>query len=270
MSLPIDFPFVSVGDGNPVAEAWRMDGFDDENTDRGRLYVTTVAVGATLRFDLFSDRDELNLVAQGAATAGARATLAEQNNSGLSGSVWCLTVQADSLTLFVALATDKDIERRDDRIGGLLGESPAELNFSDVWDLTMREFYLRIQADYPPPAFVSDPLRFPGTGQVQTAGRRGLPDVDAIYLWHLNSEGDWELKGLDNPGDWRTWATLYSLHLIWDRKARSGDDELLARADRYLQDADRSWAMVPVLIDADGDRVPERAVRIRSMYIERG
>lgn len=270
MSLPVDFPFLTVGDAAPTAEAWRLEGFDDDNTHRGRIYVTTVVVGNTLRFDLFSDRDRLLLVAQGAAALNDRATLAEMNDSGLSGSVRNIATRADSFLLFVALATDGDIERRDDRIKGLLGEEPAECDFSAVWDLTIREFYIRIQADFPPPAFVGDPLKFPGTSPVQTQGRRGMPDVHAIHLWHLNGEGDWELKGLENPGDWRTWATLYSLHLIWDRHARSGEDEIVARSDRYLQDSDRAWRMVPVLVDSDGDQVPERQVKTRTMYLERG
>jgi len=270
VSLPIDFPFVTVGDSFPSTEAWRLAGFTDENTDRGRLHATFTVVGGELQVSLYSDRDKANLVAQGQAATNARATLAEMNDSGISGSVFITNVNADNIVVFVALATDLDIERRDDRIRGLLGEDPAECDFSAVWDFVIREFYVRIQANFPPPAFVSDPLRFPGSGQVQTAGRRGLPDVHAIHLWHLNGEGDWELKGLENPGDWRTWATLYSLHLIWDRRARSGDDELVARADRYLSDSDRAWSMVPVLVDSDGDSVPERQVKTRSSYLTRG
>ena len=270
MSLPIDFPFLTVGDQGPVSEAWRVEGFDDLNTDRGRLYVTTTVVGSTLQFELFSDRDRTALVMQGAAALNVRAVLAEQNDSGASGSVKVLELTARAFVLFVALATDRDIERRDNRINGLLSEEPAECNFEAVWDLTIREFYLRIQADYPTPMSVSDPLRFPGAGQVQIQGARGMPDVYALDLWRINGEGDWELKGLQNPGDWRTWATLYSLFLIWDREARSGDDNLIQRAQLYLDDSEKAWRRIPVLVDQDGDAIPEVQTRIRSAYLTRG
>ena len=271
MSLPIDHPYLTTGDGTPVAEAWRFDGFDDENTDRGRLHVTTVIVGATLRFDCYSDRDKTTLVCSGAAAQNVRAVLAEQGTSGISGSVKVLAIVADArLTVYLALATDRDIEKRDDRIRGLLGEEPAECDFRAVWELVIREFYLRIQADIPPPSFTADPLRFPGTGSQQTGGRSGLPDLHALDLWHLNGEGDWEIKGLENVSDWRTWATEYSLWLIWDRKARSGEDEIGARADRYLADSRDSWQRVPYMIDSDRDEVADAPITIRSMTFERG
>ncbi len=271
MSLPIDHPYITTGDGTPVAEAWRFDGFSDENTDRGRLHVTTVVVGSTLRFDCYSDRDKTALVCTGAAAKGSRATLAESGSSRLSGSVKVLEVVADTvLTVYLALATDRDIEKRDDRIRGLLGEEPAEGDFRAVWELVIREFYLRIQADVPPPSFVGDPLRFPGTSSQQTAGRSGLPDIRGVDLWHLNGEGDWEIKGLENVVDWRTWAIEYSLWLIWDRKARSGEDEIVARANRYLEDAKDSWQRVPYMVDSDRDEIADRPLTIRSMTLERG
>lgn len=271
MSLPIDHPYITTGDGAPVAEAWRFDGFDDGNTDRGRLHVTTVVVGAELRFDCYKDRDKTALVCQGAAAIGARAVLADQNNSGISGSVMVVTVAPDTrLTVYLALATDIDIEKRDDRIRGLLGEEPAECDFRAVWELVIREFYLRIQSDIPPPAFVGDPLRFPGTSSQQTPGASGLADVRGIDIWHLNGEGDWEIKGLENVKDWRTWAVEYSLWLIWDRKARDGEDTLVARADRYLDDSKQSWQRVPYMIDSDRDEVADRPLEIRSLTLERG
>ena len=270
MSLPLDYPFITVGDSEPVAEAWRIEGFADENTDHGRLHVTAAIVGGLLRFSVYKDRAKTLLVLQGEAAAGARATLTAQNNSGLSGSVKVNAVEATNLVLFLALATDRDIEQRDDRIAGLRGEEPDEVDFQAVWSQVMRRFYLGIQADFPPPQFASSPLHFPGASPTQIQGKRGQPDVHAILLWHLNGEGDWELKGLQNPGDWRDWAILYSLFLIWDRKARSGDDGLVTRADRYLIDADRAWKMVPILLDSDGDQAPEREIRTKSVYINRG
>lgn len=270
MSLPIDYPFVTVGDATPITEAWRFDGFNDENTDRGRVYFVTANVGGEVQFSGYSDRDKTALVVQGQAAVGSRATLAEQNNSGLSGSVKVLANAVENITVFVALATQKDLERREDRVSGLLGEDPFELDFSAIYHEVMREFYTNIQATFPPPSYVGDPLNFPGTAPVVTQGNRGMPEVHALFLWYQNGEGDWELKGLENPGDWRTWAILYSLHLIWDRKARSGDDNIQARADRFLEDARRAWKKVPVMIDSDGDQVPERTVHTRTMYLERG
>jgi len=270
VSLPVDFPVVTTGDGQPVAESWRLVGFSDENTDHGRLHITTVIVGGTLRFDCYSDRARGAMVCQGAAAPGAEATLAEVGDSGISGTVWVLAARAQTFTVFLALATDQDLERRDDRISGLKLEDPAEEDFRDVWVEAMREFYIRIQSLYPPPAFVSDPLRFPGTGQTQTPGRLGLPEATSVALWHLTAEGTWELKGLENPTDWRTWAILYCLQVIWERKARSGDDGLLERAARYQEEAERAWERVPVMVDTDRNAVPERILQIRTMTLERG
>ena len=98
----------------------------------------------------------------------------------------------------------------------------------------------------------------------------GLADVRGIDLWHINGEGDWELKGLENIIDWRTWAVNYSLWLIWDRKARSGDDGLVERANRYLEDSERAWLRVPYLVDSDRDEVADRPLEIRTFTLERG
>jgi len=99
-----------------------------------------------------------------------------------------------------------------------------------------------------------------------------LPDVRGADLWHLNGEGDWEIKGLENVIDWRTWAVEYSLWLIWDRKGRSGqtEDGVVERADRYLEDSKDSWQRVPYMVDSDRDEVADRPIVIRSMTLERG
>jgi hypothetical protein len=170
--------------------------------------------------------------------------------------------------LWVQLATQDDIlEREDDARAFLLGD-PPEANFDVVARATMRQFYLAMQADFPPPQEFSGPLEFYGREQV--AGRRGLPDADAVDMWNLNDEGDWELVGVQNAGDWKEWAILWSLHLLWRRKAGSAEDPLLARSEGYRLDAERAWKMVRVQVDRDYDALPDRQLNIRTPRLRRG
>ncbi len=270
MSLPLDFPFVSTGDRGAILNAWRLSGFNDENTDRGRLWITSLAAGANITVNVYKDRDRTQLVATGTGAVAARVTLTASNSSGLTGSVFAETATAATITLHVSVVSDKDFEGRDERITGLLPEEPSRDDFTDIWGQVMGQFYRQIQSIYPPPVFVGDPLRFPGTASVQEQGSRGMPEAYAIDLWALNNDKDWELKGLQNPRDFSEWGINYGLYLIWNRKVRSGDDTIFARAQFYLGESERQWNMVPVNVDTDRDGIPERKVRIRSMTLRRG
>lgn len=271
MSLPLDFPFVSTGDREGLLNTWRLVGFDDGNTDRGRLWVSTLASGSNLTVNVYKNRERTLLVATGTGPTKARITLPVSNSSGLTGSVFAEAVQATAgIILHVSVVSDKDWEERDERIRGLLPEEPTAEDFTDIWRQVMGQLYRMIQAIYPPPVFVGDPLRFPGTASVQEQGSRGMPEAYAIDLWSLNNEKDWELKGLQNPRDFSEWGINYGLYLIWNRKVRSGDDAIFTRAQFYLEESARQWDMIPVNVDTDRDGIPERKVRIRSMTLRRG
>jgi len=134
----------------------------------------------------------------------------------------------------------------------------------------MREFNTRMAATFPPPVGIGDPLSWAPSGQEQ--GNRGLPDASAEYFWSLNRWGEWEITGLQNPGDYREWAIQQTLARVYYRKARAGDAED-PWWSRYLvaqDDADRLWGMIRPSVDVDQDGLPDRAPVVRSTRIRRG
>lgn len=273
MSIPRRFPHIAVGNSVDM-EAWRVTGLNDANSDRGLLYVDAEDDGAGgIRIKVFSDFDKTVLVAQGNGPVGAgiRITATEQADSGLTVSVIKPdTSEITGIELWVQLATLADIaEREDDARGFFLGD-PPEVNFDVVALATMRKFYLGMQANFPPPQRTSAPLAFLDSSPTQKAGRRGLPDSDGIDLWALNVENDWELVGLQNVGDWKEWAILWSLHLIWKRKAGGSEDPLFIRSESYKQEAKEAWRGVPVQVDIDHDKTPDREIVVETPLLERG
>lgn len=91
------------GDDAGVLSAWVLTGVRPGfNTDTSfQLYVKLedeVPGAGQARVSLYSDSARTALVAQGSAANGASCTLAEQNSSGLSGTVTLGTVSADNLT----------------------------------------------------------------------------------------------------------------------------------------------------------------------------
>lgn len=271
MSLPLDHPFVEVGDALAQFTGWRVSGLTDRNSSRGRLYPSADPSGADVQLSVYRDRERTELVAQGTGAVQGRVTATEANSSGLEVSaIISENTQSSVVGLFASLATFDDLRARDDRLREFLLRDPPEADFREVELATLRQFYLRIQADFPPPVGVGDPLAFPGTASIVEQGRRGIPEVYAYYLWSLNTEGDWELVGLENPGDFREWAILHSLAVIWERRARSREDPVLERAMLYHEQARSAWSLVPVLVDVDLDSLPERPVKRRTRYLERG
>lgn len=80
------------GDNNDFLSAWSLTGFRHRiNSDANRIIYVTLTdedPGAdSAKVSLYMDAAKLNLVAEGSAVDGATATLTEQNNSGLSGTV---------------------------------------------------------------------------------------------------------------------------------------------------------------------------------------
>lgn len=94
------------GDTDGVLSAWTLAGVRPGlNTDTGfRIYVKledeTPGAGQA-RVSLYKDAARAELVAQGSAANGATATLAEQNSSGLTGTVALGTVTASNLASIV-------------------------------------------------------------------------------------------------------------------------------------------------------------------------
>ncbi len=274
MSIPRRFPFLEEGDTNSILDAWRGAGFSDANTDRGLVYVDSAdAGGGNIQLSAYRDIDRgaPDLVAQGTGAPSTRVQLDPQNASALTLSVVPTSVLAQlGMRLHLQLATLDDICEREDDAKAFLLSDPPEVNFDVVALATMRQFYLNFQSIYPPPQRSRDPLAFPGSSPLQVSGRRGLPDIDSVDLWRLNSEGDWEITGLQNAGDWKEWAIAWSLHLVWKRRAGSSDDPMLKRSMGYKVEARDAWMSVPVLVDSNLDRLPDRQIRTRTPKFRRG
>lgn len=272
MSIPRRFPIVETGDSGDVFSAWRVKGLTDENSDRGALYPSSVDDPLGIRILVYSDYERTELVAEGAGALGSRVTAVEVADSGLEVSVMIAagaSPATNNVVLWVQLATLADISEREDDARAFFTEDPPERNFDVVALATMRQFYLNVQALFPPPQREVDPLALRAERE-QIAGGSGRPDSDGPDLWALNGEGDWELVGLQNVSDWKEWAILWSLSILWKRKAGSAEDPMRERAAGYADDAAEAWAIVPVLVDKLRDRTPSRQVRRRAPLIRRG
>ena len=271
MSLVLDNPVIETHDVNDQFDAWRIDGLTDNNSRRGRLYPNSAPDVAGVKLSVFSDLARTILVAEGVGAINGRVTATPQNNSQLTVSAFVRSATVTSeVVLYGALATEDDFRGRDDRINNFLNEDPPEVDFAEIRTLVMRDFLLRVQEKFPPPIGLRDPLTFPRSSGIQEAGRMGLPEINAIHLWRLNSEDDWEIVGLQNVSDFREWAIQRSLGEIWERKGRSGNDNKLARADRYFARARELFRRTPIMVDVNRDGQPERIIKTHTMRMKRG
>jgi len=80
------------GDDRNQLDGWVLSGFGTGNTDDGNIYVklesyTGYAYGSRTDIYLYSDFDRTSLIASGGITGTGTVTLAEENGSGLSGTV---------------------------------------------------------------------------------------------------------------------------------------------------------------------------------------
>jgi hypothetical protein len=93
----------------------RLDGIstvaDAQNTDNGKLYGSFTYSAPTYTLNLYSDFTKLNLVATATATALGIATVAEANDSRLTGTVNITQYKANDILIeaVCVLATDSDI-----------------------------------------------------------------------------------------------------------------------------------------------------------------
>ena len=268
MPLPSAFPFVQKGDASQQYQAWRLEGFTALNTDRGKLYPSsTQGSGTTVALTLYSDFERTASVASGSGTTPGRITLTATNQSGINGSAFVETNEAQSdVELVVQLCTEQDLRNAEDRLEGLLLRD--ETNFNDAIRRTGVEFYTLVQAKIRPEVTTGSQLHVTG-GSRATAGRSGEPELIALSLWTLNREHCWELTGLANPEDFREWAVQDALGRIWLRRAHGGDDGKTQRALLYQQAADRLWGLLSLWVDHDQDLTPDRPALTRSIRIGR-
>lgn len=272
MSLTLEHPIVEMGDSANQVQAWRFSGIDDSNTNRGRVYVSLADSSGSLAVTVYSDYERTAEVASGTGALGSRITLTASGGSGLTGSVYALnaTTANTAITLYVALASFTDLKERCDRLTELLLEAPAETEFEVIRLATLKNFLLKLQDVFPTPSLVGGPLRFPGSQSLVEQGSLGQVEQSAYFLWSLNEANDWELTGLQNPGDYREWAILDGLARIWARVMRSQDGSEAALSAYYERQAEKAWKLVRPHVDTDLDGDPDRPVRTRSVRFRRG
>lgn len=282
MSLPLDHPVVETGDGSGFFQAWRVERPSDENTNRGRLYAeaaqeadpSSTTGGTQIRVRLYRDVERTILVAQGTGQRGTRIALQAEADYDIEASVHvsltAILPASGKVVVFVAFAGVRDIEGAEDHLGAMRLQEPTEVDFDSIRLRVMQRFYVLMQSVFPPPVAMQGPLDFADASPIQLRGSMGLPDITAVDLWSMNNEGDWELTGLENPGDYRLWFVAAALEDIWRRRAGSGADPAFQKAVYYEQRAMELFKQVLPNVDIDRDGLPERPVRRRTGTLRRG
>ncbi len=272
MSLPFDHPHLETGDKDHAFSCWEVEGLSLNNNDHGRVYIDSNA--GTIR--AAKDRSFVNVVASGPDVGvGVQLVLAPQNNSGLTiravrgeGAVAASIPPASPMTVWFFLANEADLRQKDNQLKTMLLRN--EVNFLIPMRDTMQEFMTRMAAIYPPSPSIGHPNDLV---QSQTeAGRNGSPEWYAQFFWSLSARGDFEVTGLQNPGDYRLWFLNQCLAMIYARKARTGDmsDPIYSRQVGFQFEADRLWQIVKPWVDVDRNQVGDRVPKVRNVRLRRG
>jgi len=267
VALATDHPVVETGDTHNEFEGWVLEGVSDTNSDRGRYYVVADAASVQLYRERY--RQAPDLVAQGAGAPGGFTQLTEVNGSGLSGRVYRNEGQPTNVvTVYYWLCNGQDLREFDDEAESMLIE--GEVDFNVPLRECMRQFLIMLASIHPPPPGISPPLRFVAT-EIED-GREGTPEWVSQFFWTLTGTGDWELTGLQNATDYRSWAIYKTLEILYDRRARAGDtsDPVYTRARFFEQKAKELWYSIRPWVDIDRDQLPDRQPKIRSHRLRRG
>lgn len=239
------------------------------------LTFTAAAVPSNIAvISLFMDRDLTLPVAAGRGYSGSRVQLRERGASTIQGSVWLSSAATGAIVqLYVSLASAKDTRGREDRLDEFKDEDPNEVSdFEDIQRSVLRAFYLRLFAIYPPESLQGNPLSFAPEYEIQQAGIFGQVDPSSIRLWTLNVENDYELTGLQNPGDYREWAVTMFQRFAWERRIRGGElDEAQQRVNVLLTQEALAFKGVRPMIDCTQTGRPDRiAEKTGALRFRRG
>jgi hypothetical protein len=270
VSLTFDHPHVETGDSGAALSGWEVTGFGFENNDHGRVYVRLN--GATV--EASKNRAFTSLVATGPdVAADTQLVLAPSGPTGLgltahrtSGQI--PAVGATPITVWLFLANETDLRRKDNQLSTMLLR--GEVDFLHPLLETMQEFLTRMAAIYPPApttGYPNDLIPNP----LENA-RNGSPEWYAQFFWSLNYLGEFEITGLQNPGDYRLWFVNQCLATIYGRKARTGDesDPLFTRQFSFQVEADRLWSITKPWVTLSKDNTADRQPKIRNVRLRRG
>lgn len=274
MSLPFDNPHLETGDVGGALSDWRVVGATRTNTDAGKVYVRD----SSGTIEAAIDRSFAAVVASGPDVAeGATLVLSPVGSSGItitaarsSGVIGpsSPTPPANPLTVWFYLAGEEEVERQDNQLRSMLLR--GEVDWRQPMEETMREFYLRMAAIYPPPPIVGYPNDL--VPSVIENARTGSPEWYSQFFWSVSRDGHFEITGLQNPGDYRVWFVHQCLAKIYARKARIGDaaDPIYSRQVAFQREADRLWSLTRPWVDVDRNQVPDRQPKVRSVRLTRG
>lgn len=110
-------------DPNTVFLRWVIDGAARANTDHGRLYARVTQLGGDTTVSLYRDAARTLLVADGTISGDTGSvTLAQQDSSGLSGSVEVAGAMPFDATVDVFYADDDDVIALQKDVGGFLDD----------------------------------------------------------------------------------------------------------------------------------------------------
>ncbi len=276
MSLTFDHPHIETGDVHGAFSCWEVEGLNHNNNDHGRLYFRLNAgLVEASRSRQFGASD---LMANGPdVPPNTVLTLNALNGSGLtirafrgSGTVTDATTvpPAIPLTVWFFLANEADLLRKDNQLKSMLIR--GEVDFLEPMRDTMREFLTRMGSVYPPPPTVGYPNDYQPT-PVET-NQQGKAEWYAQFFWSVNARGEFEVTGLQNPGDYRQWFLNQCLALIYSRKARIGDgtDPVYSRQVAFQVEANRLWTLVKPWVDVDRNQVADRQPKTRNVRLSRG
>jgi hypothetical protein len=237
----------SRGDGLNQCERWTLDGVAASNTDRGRLFVEITAT--TLK--LFKDRglgaaDQVAEVTggHGASSTRTKKALVAVNTSGITGSVYFSYQGEDAvLEVYPILATDSELATEVIDFARWPKES-GETTFENQHTRTREEFVQKMFDAYPPQA-----------NRLYAGGSAtGTRSADSSELWVVNDVGDYELKKLQNPWSWKTWAIHHTIAKIvrTTNRVLEDTDQLEMQTD-HAELATAAFAAVTAHVDGDFD-----------------
>jgi len=118
--------YTIIDDKASQTKNWTLTGYSRENTDSGTLYTKLYQSAGNYCLELYSDaeRTSENLVAQGnIANSKGKLTLAEANNSGLSGEVQIDYSQDAEFKLVAFYACYEDLSEVERNLDALLDEN---------------------------------------------------------------------------------------------------------------------------------------------------
>ena len=139
-------------DPDAVLSHWQLDGAARANTDDGRAYVRVSQSGGDYTISLYRDAARTQLVALGTRSGDTGdVTLAEQNASGLSGSVHIQHATAFDACVDVFYADDDDVAGLQQGVSGFLvdGEFAGRPGFAEPLARAKRVIDALMNARYP-------------------------------------------------------------------------------------------------------------------------